>query len=125
MALEIQPPHLVDVLLARAERTPGVVAYEMVDGASRVTTLNLPELGVDSPRAAEGPAILEDALGLDVPLAAVLTAPTPIGIADALLQRWRADAVTEVAVWNRIRALVGEAAARDSGPSLGRWRHAR
>jgi hypothetical protein len=57
VVFEFQGRHLIDVLLARAERTPGVVAYEMVDGA------------------------------------------------DALPQRWRADAVTEVVVWNRIRAL--------------------
>jgi acyl-CoA synthetase (AMP-forming)/AMP-acid ligase II/acyl carrier protein len=54
-------------------------------------TDNLADLGVDSMHAAEAAAVLEDALGLAVPLEAVLTAPTPQGVADALVARWLAD----------------------------------
>jgi acyl-CoA synthetase (AMP-forming)/AMP-acid ligase II len=72
-------------------------------------TDRLPDLGVDSLRAAEAAAILEDALGLAVPLDAVLTAPAPECIATALLRRWRADDVTAEAVRDRVRALMAEA----------------
>jgi acyl carrier protein len=52
---------------------------------------SLAELGVDSLQAAEAAAVLEDALGLTVPLEAFLLAPTPRGAADALMERWLAD----------------------------------
>jgi acyl-CoA synthetase (AMP-forming)/AMP-acid ligase II/acyl carrier protein len=51
----------------------------------------LAELGMDSVRAAEAAAVLENALGLKVPLEAMLCAATPRQIAGALLSGW-ADA---------------------------------
>ncbi|MFB6909254.1 AMP-binding protein [Streptomyces bacillaris] len=46
-------------------------------------------LGVDSLRAAETAAVLEHALGLDVPVETLLTAATPRQVADTLLAGWR------------------------------------
>ncbi|ACU72336.1 phosphopantetheine-binding [Catenulispora acidiphila DSM 44928] len=42
------------------------------------------DLGVDSVRAAEAAAVLEDALGFGVPLEAVFAAGTPAGLAELL-----------------------------------------
>jgi acyl-CoA synthetase (AMP-forming)/AMP-acid ligase II/acyl carrier protein len=63
---------------------------------------SLADLGVDSMRAAEAAAVLEDALGLTVPLELVLTAATPQGAADALLARWLADGCTPGLVRERM-----------------------
>jgi acyl-CoA synthetase (AMP-forming)/AMP-acid ligase II/acyl carrier protein len=54
-------------------------------------TDRLAEVGVDSVRAAEAAAVLEDAVGLTVPLEEVLVAPTPRAVADALVARWLAE----------------------------------
>jgi acyl-CoA synthetase (AMP-forming)/AMP-acid ligase II/acyl carrier protein len=51
---------------------------------------SLAALGMDSVRAAEAAAVLEDAVGLTVPLEAVLAAPTPQGVADTLVAHWLA-----------------------------------
>lgn len=42
------------------------------------------DLGVDSVRAAEAAAVLQDALGFGVPLEAVFAAGTPAGLAELL-----------------------------------------
>jgi acyl-CoA synthetase (AMP-forming)/AMP-acid ligase II/acyl carrier protein len=63
---------------------------------------NLVDLGVDSVRAAEAAAVLEDALGLDVPLETVLTAATPRAVADALMARWAGDGHTPSLVRERL-----------------------
>ncbi|HEX6501149.1 MAG TPA: AMP-binding protein [Micromonosporaceae bacterium] len=65
-------------------------------------TDSLTEKGLDSVRAAEAAAVLEDALGLTVPLDAVLFAPTPRGVADALVQRWLAEDQEMTTVRDRI-----------------------
>jgi len=65
-------------------------------------TDSLIDLGVDSVRAAEAAAVLEDALGLTVPLEAVLTAPTPQGVADALVEGWLAEGCPPSQVRNRL-----------------------
>jgi acyl-CoA synthetase (AMP-forming)/AMP-acid ligase II/acyl carrier protein len=69
----------------------------------------LAELGVDSVRAAEAAAVLEDALGLMVPLETVLAAPTAESAADALLGRWLADGCTSGAVRARLALAAGTA----------------
>ncbi|MEU9662920.1 non-ribosomal peptide synthetase [Streptomyces chartreusis] len=51
-------------------------------------TDGLADLGVDSLQAAEAASVLEHAIGLTVPLETVLTAPTPQGVAQALMAGW-------------------------------------
>ncbi|MGC5015682.1 AMP-binding protein [Streptosporangium sp. DT93] len=51
---------------------------------------NLIDLGVDSVRAAEAAAVLEHALGLTVPLEAILAVSTPDDAAKALIADWLA-----------------------------------
>ncbi len=63
---------------------------------------NLVDLGVDSVRAAEAAAVLEDALGLDLPLETVLTAATPRALADALMARWCGDGRTPSLIRERL-----------------------
>ncbi len=70
-------------------------------------TDSLVDLGVDSLHAAEAAAVLEDALGLTVPLDAVLTAPTPQAIADVLLDRWLAGDWKVSAVRERVLTVAG------------------
>jgi acyl-CoA synthetase (AMP-forming)/AMP-acid ligase II/acyl carrier protein len=65
-------------------------------------TDSLAELGMDSVQAAEAAAVLEDALGLTVPLEAVLTAPTPQAVADALVARWLAEGCSPSLVRDRV-----------------------
>jgi len=73
---------------------------------------NLMELGVDSVLAAEAAAVLEDALGLTVPLETVLTGPTPHGVADALVECWLAEDRTADEVRDRVLMVAkGEEAA--------------
>jgi hypothetical protein len=67
MALEIQAPHLADVLLVGAERTPDVVEYELVDGAGRVAALShavLARRASALARCGQGPAPLPYPAGL-------------------------------------------------------------
>jgi acyl-CoA synthetase (AMP-forming)/AMP-acid ligase II/acyl carrier protein len=52
---------------------------------------SLADLGVDSVRAAEAAAVLEHALGLTVPLEAILAVPTPERAANALMAEWLAQ----------------------------------
>jgi acyl-CoA synthetase (AMP-forming)/AMP-acid ligase II/acyl carrier protein len=63
---------------------------------------NLADLGVDSVRAAEAAAVLEDALGLDVPLEAVLAAATPRAVAQALMDHWDGDGRTPGLIRERL-----------------------
>ena len=72
-------------------------------------TDRLPELGVDSIRAAEAAAVLEDALGLHIPLEAVLTATTPATITETLLQRWQAADITRDTVHARVASVLAGA----------------
>jgi hypothetical protein len=69
-------------------------------------TDRLPELGIDSIRAAEAAAVLEDALGLHIPLEAVLTAATPATITATLLQRWQAENIARDTVQARVTAVL-------------------
>jgi acyl-CoA synthetase (AMP-forming)/AMP-acid ligase II/acyl carrier protein len=71
----------------------GVVAG-VCEAADCRPTDNLVDLGVDSLQAAEAAAVLEDALGLTVPLEAVLTAATPRAVADALVSHWLSEGRT-------------------------------
>lgn len=64
----------------------------------------LAEAGVDSVRAAEAAAVLEDAVGLTVPLEELLVAPTPQTIADALVTRWLAAGSPAELVRDRVLA---------------------
>ncbi|MFC6083643.1 AMP-binding protein [Sphaerisporangium aureirubrum] len=52
---------------------------------------NLIDLGVDSVRAAEAAAVLENALGLTVPLETILAVSTPADAAKALVADWLAQ----------------------------------
>ncbi|MER7455858.1 AMP-binding protein [Micromonospora sp. NPDC126480] len=82
----------------------GVVAA--VGGADDVRpTDGLASLDVDSVQAAEAAAVLEDALGLPVPLETVLGAATPQDVADALVARWLADGHAPQLVRRRVDAL--------------------
>ena len=63
---------------------------------------NLLELGVDSVRAGEAAAVLEESLDLPVPLDAVLAEPTPRRIAAVLLERWKGGGTDPVLVQERI-----------------------
>jgi acyl carrier protein len=65
-------------------------------------TDKLVDLGVDSVRAAEAAAVLEDALGLVVPLEAVLTAATPHAVADLLIDRWLSEGRTASLIRERL-----------------------
>jgi acyl-CoA synthetase (AMP-forming)/AMP-acid ligase II/acyl carrier protein len=65
-------------------------------------TDSLVDLGVDSVRAAEAAAVLEDALGLAVPLETILAVPTPEGAANALLMDWLADGREPALVRERV-----------------------
>jgi len=67
-------------------------------------TDKLVDLGVDSVRAAEAAAVLEDALGLVVPLEAVLTAATPHAVADMLMDRWLGEGHTASLIRERLAA---------------------
>lgn len=69
-------------------------------------TDRLSELGVDSVRAAEAAAVLEDALGLHVPLEAMLTAATPSTITDALLRGWQVAGVLPDVVHARVESVL-------------------
>jgi acyl-CoA synthetase (AMP-forming)/AMP-acid ligase II/cytochrome P450/acyl carrier protein len=60
-------------------------------------------LGVDSVRAAEAGAVLEHALGLTVPLEAILGVAAVGDAADALLERWIADGATPDVIRDRVR----------------------
>lgn len=79
----------------------GVVAG-VCDLADCRPSESLAEKGIDSVRAAETAAVLEDALGLTVPLEDVLFAPTPHGVADALVRRWLAADLAVGVVRDRI-----------------------
>jgi acyl carrier protein len=81
------------------------IAAGVCDGADCLPTDSLLELGVDSVRAAEMAAILEDALGLPVPLEAVLTAATPQGAANRLWERWLVEDGRPGALRDRIASL--------------------
>jgi acyl-CoA synthetase (AMP-forming)/AMP-acid ligase II/acyl carrier protein len=65
-------------------------------------TDSLTDLGVDSVQAAEAAAVLEDALGLSVPIETVLTAPTPGDVADALVLSWLAAGTEPARVRDRL-----------------------
>jgi acyl-CoA synthetase (AMP-forming)/AMP-acid ligase II len=52
---------------------------------------SLSALGVDSLRAAEAAAVLEEAVGLRVPLDLLVGRSSPQGVADALVSRWSAE----------------------------------
>ncbi|WP_226362206.1 fatty acyl-AMP ligase [Pseudonocardia sp. ICBG1142] len=89
---------------ARTELTPlvcGVLAevcsVEVCEPTDRLATH-----GVDSMRAAEAAAALEEALELAVPMADVLTAATAQDVVAALLQRWQAEGVAPSLVRARI-----------------------
>jgi acyl carrier protein len=77
----------------------------------------LADLGVDSVRAAEAAAVLQDALGLEVPMETVLTAATPQHVADALLTRWLADGSGPDLVRDRMVLAVGTVSAVNRGPA--------
>jgi acyl-CoA synthetase (AMP-forming)/AMP-acid ligase II/acyl carrier protein len=84
----------------------GVVAG--VGGADDVRpTDGLADLGVDSVQAAEAAAVLEDALGLPVPLETVLGAATPQEVADVLVTRWLADGHAPQLVRKRVGIVTG------------------
>jgi acyl-CoA synthetase (AMP-forming)/AMP-acid ligase II/acyl carrier protein len=63
----------------------------------------LADLGMDSVRAAEAAAVLENALGLKVPLEAMLCAATPRQIASALVSSWADAGVAPFQVIDRVR----------------------
>jgi acyl-CoA synthetase (AMP-forming)/AMP-acid ligase II/acyl carrier protein len=84
----------------------GVVAG-VCDAEECRPTDRLADVGVDSVRAAEAAAVLEDAVGLAVPLEDVLIAPTPRAVADALLTRWLADGSPTALVRDRLAAGAG------------------
>ncbi|WP_019925410.1 non-ribosomal peptide synthetase [Nocardia sp. BMG111209] len=76
--------------VATAELTTlicGVVAG-VCDLDSCLPTDRLVDLGVDSVRAGEAAAVLERALGLRVPLMALISTPTPKGAAETLVTGW-------------------------------------
>ncbi|HEY0532494.1 MAG TPA: non-ribosomal peptide synthetase [Actinoplanes sp.] len=76
--------------IATAELTGlvcGILAAVCDSDACRPTD-DLADLGVDSIRAAEAAAVLEQAVGLPVPLEAILAVPSPEGVADALMLEW-------------------------------------
>jgi acyl-CoA synthetase (AMP-forming)/AMP-acid ligase II/acyl carrier protein len=79
----------------------GIVAG-VCDAEGCRPTDTLVDLGVDSVRAAEAAAVLEDALGLMVPLEAVLTAATPLAVAEALMDRWVSEGSTPALVHDRL-----------------------
>jgi acyl-CoA synthetase (AMP-forming)/AMP-acid ligase II/acyl carrier protein len=89
----------------------GIVAG-VCDAPDCRPTDRLLDLGVDSIRAAEAAAIVEDALGLEVPLDVVLTAPTSQDVTNVLLARWRTEGVPAEDVERRVAAVLedGEAA---------------
>ena len=68
---------------ALAELVCGVVA-EVCDLPGCAPDDRLADLGVDSVRAAEAAAVLEDALGVGIPLEAVFAAGTPAALAQLL-----------------------------------------
>jgi acyl-CoA synthetase (AMP-forming)/AMP-acid ligase II/acyl carrier protein len=84
----------------------GIVAG-VCDAADCQPADRLADLGVDSVQAAEAAAVLEDALGLTVPLETVLAAPTPQSAADALLARWRAEGCAAGLVRDRLALAAG------------------
>ncbi|SBT65695.1 Acyl-CoA synthetase (AMP-forming)/AMP-acid ligase II [Micromonospora sediminicola] len=86
----------------------GILAAVCGVGRCRPTD-DLAGLGMDSVQAAEAAAVLEDAVGLTVPLETLLGAATPRDIADTLLARWLADDCTPTLVRDRL-ALIGEGA---------------
>jgi acyl-CoA synthetase (AMP-forming)/AMP-acid ligase II len=65
---------------------------------------DLIRLGVDSVRAAEAAAVLEHALGLPVPLEALLAVPTAAGAADVLVADWLAGGHAPAALRGRVLA---------------------
>lgn len=86
----------------------GIVAG-VCDAQDCRPTDSLADLGVDSVHAAEAAAVLEDALGLTVPLETVLVAPTPRGVASGLVARWLADGCAPGLVRDRV-VLAGDSA---------------
>jgi acyl-CoA synthetase (AMP-forming)/AMP-acid ligase II/acyl carrier protein len=62
----------------------------------------LADLGMDSVRAAEAAAVLENALGLKVPLEAMLCAATPRQVASALVSGWADAGVAPCQVIERV-----------------------
>ncbi len=79
-----------DVTTELATLICGIIAAVCQAGDCRSTD-SLVDRGVDSVRAAEAAAVLEQALGLPVPLETILAVPTPEAAAKALMARWLAD----------------------------------
>ncbi|MFI0939429.1 AMP-binding protein [Streptomyces sp. NPDC021020] len=63
---------------------------------------SLTGLGLDSVQTAEAAAVIEDAVGLPVPLESVLAAPTANDVADALLALWVSRGGTPALVRERL-----------------------
>lgn len=95
-------PATADALTAVA---CGIVA-EVCEVPDCRPTDRLLDLGVDSLHAAEAAAVLEDALGLDVPLDVVLTAPTVRELTGALVARWRDGGVLAEELERRVAAVL-------------------
>jgi acyl-CoA synthetase (AMP-forming)/AMP-acid ligase II/acyl carrier protein len=84
-------PTARDAAVAELRELIGGIAAGVCDLDGCRPDATLADLGLDSVRAAEAAAVLEHALGLSVPLDAVLGAATPQEIAGALVAGW-ADA---------------------------------
>ena len=70
-------------------------------------TQSLADIGGDSLAAAHIADIVEQALGLPVEVAEVLTTPTPRSLAESLISTWKATDVTLAQVEDRVRELIG------------------
>ena len=97
---------MVDRDVTLATELTGVICaiVAAVNDADCQPATSLPHLGLDSLNAAETAAVLEDALGLTVPLETVLGAPTPSAAAATLLANWQAEGHTAEHIRARLAA---------------------
>ncbi len=99
-------PDLATATARLTEVVCGIVAG-IVESDRCLPSDDLVEHGIDSLRAGEAAAVLEDALGLDVPLESVLHAASPRDVADGLVRHWLADGHPVAEVRARIDHLTG------------------
>lgn len=85
-----------------------------VCGAQRCEpTDSLLDLGADSLRAAEAAAVLQDAVGVTVPLELVMEALTPRRIAEGLVDKWVSDGLALPDVHRRVHTVSEPATATE------------
>ena len=83
------------------------IAEEVCEARQCLPADSLLQLGVDSLRAAEAAAVLEDAIGLPGPMDVLLRALTPERIADSLIELWTATGAPLAGVQRRVVAATG------------------